>query len=92
MNIKGIGYTNIINQYNKVASNKINKLEKVEVSDRIELSREAKILSNYKLDENAYDNSKKVIEIKNKIQNGTYNVNSNLLSKELVNTMRGIEE
>jgi len=92
MNIKGISYTNIINQYNKVASNKINKLEKVEVSDRIELSREAKILSNYKLDENAYDNSKKVIEIKNKIQNGTYNVNSNLLSKELVNTMRGIEE
>lgn len=92
MNIKGISYTNIINQYNKVASNKVNKLEKVEVSDRIELSREAKILSNYKLDENAYDNSKKVIEIKNKIQNGTYNVNSNLLSKELVNTMRGIEE
>lgn len=92
MNIKGIGYTNSINQYNKVASNKVNKLEKTEVSDRIEFSKEARVLSEYKLDESTYDNSKKVSEIKNKIRNGTYNVNSTLISKALVNAMRGIEE
>lgn len=92
MNIKGIGYTNGINQYNKVASNKVNKLEKIEVSDRIELSKEARVLSDYKLDESIYDNSKKISEIKSRIQNGTYNVNSNLISKALVDAMRGIEE
>lgn len=92
MNIKGIGYTNGINQYNKVASNKVNKLEKIEVSDRIELSKEARVLSDYKLDESVYDNSKKISEIKSRIQNGTYNVNSNLISKALVDAMRGIEE
>lgn len=92
MNIKGIGYINGINQYKKVASNKVNKLEKTEVSDRIELSKEARILSGYTIDESLYDNSKKIAEIKNKIQNGTYNVDSNLLSKALVDSMRGKEE
>ena len=92
MNIKGIGYINGIDQYKKVASNKVNKLEKTEVSDRIELSKEARILSGYTIDESLYDNSKKIAEIKNKIQNGTYNVDSNLLSKALVDSMRGKEE
>lgn len=92
MNIKGIGYTNGINQYNKVASNKVNKLEKTEVLDRIELSKEARILSGYTIDESLYDNSKKIAEIKNKIQNGTYNVDANLLSKALVDSMKGKEE
>ena len=92
MNIKGIGYINGIDQYKKVASNKVNKPEKTEVSDRIELSKEARILSGYTIDESLYDNSKKIAEIKNKIQNGTYNVDSNLLSKALVDSMRGKEE
>ena len=92
MNIKGIGYINGIDQYKKVASNKVNKLEKTEVSDRIELSKEARILSGYTIDESLYDNSKKIAEIKNKIQNGTYNVDSKLLSKALVDSMRGKEE
>jgi len=89
MNIKGIGYASGINQYNRVSSNKINKLEKREVSDRIELSQEAKILKNYAIDESAFDNSQKVLEIKNKLQNGTYDINGRLLAQSLLDTMRG---
>lgn len=91
MNIKGIGYTGVINQYNRVASNKVNKLEKREVSDRIELSQEAKLLKNYAIDESTFDNTQKVLEIKNKIQNGTYNVNARLVAQSLLDTMRGKE-
>ena len=91
MNINKIGYVNGINQYSKVASNKVNKLEKTEVSDRIELSKEGRSLSNYTIDESMYDNTKKVAEIKSKIQNGTYNVNATLLSNAIMNSMRGIE-
>ena len=50
MNIKGIGYTNGINYYNKVTSNKIERLEKKENYDRIELSEAAKILKDYSID------------------------------------------
>lgn len=89
MNIKGIGYASGINQYNRVSSNKISKLEKREVSDRIELSQEAKILKNYAIDESAFDNSQKVLEIKNKLQNGTYDINGRLLAQSLLDTMRG---
>jgi negative regulator of flagellin synthesis FlgM len=91
MNIKGIGYTNGINPYNRVASNKVNKLEKTEISDRIELSKEAKLLNDYAIDESIYDNSKKVQDIKNKIKNGTYNVNAKLTAQSLLDAMRGKE-
>lgn len=91
MNIKGIGYASGINQYNRVSSNKINKLEKRDVSDRIELSQEAKLLKNYVIDESAFNNSQKIIEIKNRIQNGTYDINSRILAQSLLDAMRGKE-
>ncbi|MBU5454620.1 flagellar biosynthesis anti-sigma factor FlgM [Caproiciproducens sp. MSJ-32] len=91
MNIKGIGYMSGINQYNRVSSNKISKLEKRDVSDRIELSQEAKLLKNYAIDESAFNNSQKIIEIKNRIQNGTYDINSRILAQSLLDAMRGKE-
>lgn len=91
MNIKGVGYTNGINYYNKVTSNKIEKLEKKQVYDRIELSDEAKILNDYSINESSYDNSKKIIEIKNNIQNGTYSYDSKLIAKGMLDAMKGKE-
>lgn len=89
MNIKGIGYTNGINYYNKVTSNKIDKLEKKQSYDRIELSEVARTLNGYSLNDVNYDNSKKVSEIKNMIQNGVYKCDSRLIAKEMIATMRG---
>ncbi|WP_291647812.1 flagellar biosynthesis anti-sigma factor FlgM [Clostridium sp.] len=91
MNIKGIGYTNGINYYNKVTSNKIERLEKKENYDRIELSEEAKILNDYSIDNKNFDNRKKVLEVKNSIYNGTYTYDAKLIAKSMLDAMRGKE-
>ncbi|MDY4605153.1 flagellar biosynthesis anti-sigma factor FlgM [Clostridium tertium] len=91
MNIKGIGYTNGINYYNKVTSNKIERLEKKENYDRIELSEAAKILKDYSIDNKEFDNRKKVLEVKNSIYNGTYTYDTNLIAKSMLDAMRGKE-
>ncbi|GAA0821003.1 flagellar biosynthesis anti-sigma factor FlgM [Clostridium tertium] len=91
MNIKGIGYTNGINYYNKVTSNKIERLEKKENYDRIELSEAAKILKDYSIDNKDFDNRKKVLEVKNSIYNGTYTYDSKLIAKSMLDAMRGKE-
>ncbi|EEH98388.1 MULTISPECIES: flagellar biosynthesis anti-sigma factor FlgM [Clostridium] len=91
MNIKGIGYTNGINYYNKVTSNKIERLEKKENYDRIELSEAAKILKDYSIDNKDFDNRKKVLEVKNSIYNGTYTYDTNLIAKSMLDAMRGKE-
>lgn len=91
MNIKGIGYTNGINYYNKVTSNKIERLKKKENYDRIELSEAAKILKDYSIDNKDFDNRKKVLEVKNSIYNGTYTYDTNLIAKSMLDAMRGKE-
>lgn len=91
MNIKGIGYTNGINYYNKVTSNKIERLEKKENYDRIELSEAAKILKDYSIDNKDFHNRKKVLEVKNSIYNGTYTYDSKLIAKSMLDAMRGKE-
>ena len=91
MNIKGIGYTNGINYYNKVTSNKIERLEKKENYDRIELSEAAKILKDHSIDNKDFDNRKKVLEVKNSIYNGTYTYDANLIAKSMLDAMRGKE-
>lgn len=91
MNIKGIGYTNGINYYNKVTSNKIERLEKKETYDRIELSEAAKILNDYSIDSKNFDNRKKVLEVKNSIYNGTYTYDAKLIAKGMLDAMRGKE-
>ena len=89
MNIKGIGYTSGINYYNKVTSNKIDRLEKKQSYDRIELSEVARTLNDLSVNDVNYDNSKKILEIKNMIHNGVYKCDAKLIAKEMIDTMRG---
>ncbi|GAB6167721.1 hypothetical protein JCM1393_01810 [Clostridium carnis] len=89
MNIKGIGYVRSAEYYNKMSSNKVNKVDKKIQVDRIELSKEAKALKDYSIDKNIYDNKAKVEEIRNKISTGTYSYNSKLIAKGMVDSMRG---
>lgn len=86
MNIKGINYTNGINYYNKVASNKMDKIEKV--YDRIEISEASKALKDYSID-NTYDNKKRVMKVKNEISNGTYSYDGRLIAKGILEEMKG---
>lgn len=88
MNIKGINYTNGINYYNKVASNKMDKIEKDKVYDRIEISEASKALKDYSIDNN-YNNKKRVMEVKNEISNGTYSYDARLIATGILEEMKG---
>lgn len=88
MNIKGINYANVINYYNKVSSNKVNKIEKEKTYDRIEISEVSKALKDYSIDNN-YDNKKRVMEVKNEISNGTYSYDAKLIAKGMLEAMKG---
>lgn len=88
MNIKGINYTNGINYYNKVTSNKADRTEKGKVYDRIELSEASKALKDYSIDGN-YNNTKRVMEVKNEISNGTYSYDARLIARGLLEEMKG---
>ena len=90
MNIKGINYTNGINYYNKVTSNKVNKMEKEKTYDRIEISEASKALKDYSI-ENNYDNKKRVMEVKNEISNGTYSYDARLIARSMLEAMKGKE-
>lgn len=90
MNIKGINYTNGINYYNKVSSNKVNNVEKEKTYDRIEISETSKALKDYSINNN-YDNKKRVMEVKNEISNGTYSYDSRLIARGMLEAMRGKE-
>lgn len=91
MNIKGVGPANGVNYYNKVAVSRAEKLENVKTSDRIEISEAAKVLNDYAIDDSSYNNEKKIQEIKNKISNGTYNIDAKLTAKSMLDVMKGIK-
>lgn len=91
MNIKGIGAPSSVNFYNKVAGSRIEKIEKPTAGDRIEISEAAKVLKDYSVESESYDNSAKVQEIKNRISNGTYNIDAKLTAKSMLDVMKGIK-
>lgn len=91
MNIKGIGSVSNINYYSKISLNKTEKVENIKSSDRIEISEAGKTLKNYGVEISSYDNTNKIIEIKNKLSNGTYNIDAKLTAKSMLDQMKGIE-
>lgn len=88
MNIKGVGNLRAIEMYNKNSNKREVKENKEVLKDRIEISNEAKVLSNYSIDKNDYDKSQKIEDIKFRIQNGTYNIDSKLTAKSILDAMR----
>lgn len=84
MNIKGMGNIRAIEAYsNNVKSKTVINDKKVQ-GDRIELSDAAKALSDYSISENEYDKSNKIEDIKNRIANGTYNVDAKLTAASML--------
>lgn len=88
MNINGINSNNVINLYSK-NKNRVSQTKKVNnVSDRIEISKLGKSLTNYTLEGVNVDNSKKIQELKNQINNGTYNVDTKLTARSILDTIK----
>jgi negative regulator of flagellin synthesis FlgM len=87
MSIEGINRSTYINAY-KSNSNKIaDKVNKSKDIDRIEISELGKSLKDYSLSSDI-GNAKKVADIKNKIESGTYNVDARLTAKSLLNAIK----
>lgn len=88
MSIDRIDRPTYINPYNSNCNRSIDKVNKSKDIDRIEISELGKSFKDYSLSSNV-ENTKKVAEIKNKVDNGTYNVDARLTAKSLLNAMKG---
>ena len=91
MKIQGIGtnndiYTRYITKANKTASTE-NKIIKNE--DTIEISELGKELSSFSIEDNNLDREARIQELKEQIQNGTYEVDARLTAKSMIDSMRG---
>ena len=88
MKINSVNTNNMINAYSKqkqyVKTENLNKVSK----DKVEISEEAKYLSKINSD-NENINIDKVNEIKKKIQDGTYNINSRNIAQKIINAIKG---
>lgn len=88
MNIKGIGLQNIVNLYTR-NNNKITSKDSVKRSnDTIEISNIGKQLNTYSFDDIHIDNSAKIAALRNKIQNGTYNVDAKLTAQSIIDIIK----
>lgn len=90
MKIDGINSHNIINGYSKNKGTLINKVQDVKTKDTIEISSLGKSLTNYSLQNNMVDSSVNIQEIKNRIENGTYNIDASLTAQSIIDNIRGI--
>ena len=88
MSINSINRPTYINAYNSNSNKPVDKINKAKDVDRIEISELGKSLKDYSLS-NEIGNAKKVAEIKNKVDSGTYNVDARLTAKSLLNAMKG---
>lgn len=87
MSIERINRQSYINAYNSNSKKTVDKVSKPKEVDRIEISSLGKSLKDYSLDTNV-DNTKKIAEIKSKIDNGTYNVDARLTARSILNAMK----
>ncbi|MCB2308806.1 flagellar biosynthesis anti-sigma factor FlgM [Clostridium estertheticum] len=87
MKIDGVK-PNIINFYKK-NTNKAEVKATAIPKDTIELSAAGKSLSALALDGKSVNSNEKIVDIKNKLNNGTYNVDSKLVAKKIIDNMKG---
>lgn len=87
MSINGINNKIYINAYNSRSNKIIGKAVKVQGKDTIEISTVGKALKNYSLNEDI-NNLRKISELRNSIQSGTYNIEAKVTAQSLLNAMK----
>ena len=87
MSIERINSQPYINAYKSNSNKPIDKVSKSKEVDRIEISELGKSLKDYSLS-NDTGNAKKVADIKNKVDSGTYSVDARVTAKSLLNAMK----
>lgn len=89
MKIQGIGTNNdIYTRYTKVNKTASTESKIVKNEDTIEISELGKELSSFSIEDNNVDREAKIQELKEKIQNGTYEVDAKLTAQSMIDSMR----
>ena len=88
MNVNGIGKSNLVNLYANNKSREINKTKGIQTKDRIEISALAKSLTEYDDPKINKTSEAKLLELKEKINNGTYSVDAKLTSEAMLKFMK----
>lgn len=89
MKVEGISSQSIINSYQKNNNRTINKVQRSNSTDSIEISAIGKSLKNYSLDASDVNRSATIEEIRNKISNGTYNIDAKLTAQSILDYIGG---
>jgi negative regulator of flagellin synthesis FlgM len=87
MSIDRISRQQYVNAYSSNRNKAIDKVSKAKEVDRIEISEAGKSLKKYS-SENMIDNTKKVADIKSKIDSGTYNVEARLTAQSILTAIK----
>ena len=89
MKIDRLSVLNIDRLYKNNTRNNIDKTDVIKKGDRIEISEDAKRIRAISEDNKSIDRDKKIKEIKEAINNGTYKVDSRELAKSIKDFMKG---
>lgn len=87
MSINRINRQSYITAYNSNTNKNVDKINKTKDIDRIEISSLGRSLNDHSLDK-SIDNTKKVAEIKSKVESGTYSVDARLTARSLLDAMK----
>lgn len=87
MSINRINRQSFINAYNSNSNKCVKNVTKAKTFDTIEISSLGKSLKDYSLDNNI-DNAKKIAEIKNKVDSGTYSIDARITARSILNAMK----
>lgn len=88
MSIDRINRQSFITAYNTNSKRNIQKIDKTNSTDTIEISSLGKSLKDYSMTSDI-NNAKKVAEIKSRVEAGTYNLDARLTAKSILNYMKG---
>lgn len=88
MNINSIRTQNVSNIYASNTAKRVNAAEKTVQKDTLEISELGKTLSMYDDPSVKIDNSAKIAELREKIANGTYNVDAKLTAQSIMSAIK----
>lgn len=88
MKIDSIRRNNMINVYKKQKNYENKTVTKREMKDKVEISDAAKYLNKI-VNDNENINLDKINDIKNKINNGTYKIDSKKIAKKMLESIKG---
>ena len=83
MKINSVMANNAVNMYNKQKQHTKIEMGSKQLKDKVEISKDAKYLNKINND-NEEVNLEKINEIKQRIKNGTYNIDSRSLAKAIL--------